>query len=235
MSFFTLYGDSEGEAYYNTQVGSGIIEAVTAQGILEKAQAIIALPFESMKEHINQPNINVSEPFPLRLEIYIEGMGKKTLRTQKGKTMSKREEKMRGGLDALLGGSRTAPGTEAEQTPAPEQDVTEGATLQEEEDLINSIEDEELKAALQRRRASKSGRPRKDAALRVKESELYTRSCWIIRRDLLAKLKEISFRETLTLKEIMEQITEDAIEAYEKKHGEVVPTSHRGDASNLFK
>ena len=228
-----LFGDSKSEAYYNMQVGSATIEGESTQEIIEKAQAIINSPFEAQKKYLNPTGARVTEPFPLRMELTISGEGSRTIRKKKPR---KKDEMMRGGLDALIGGgSRPAAGTEAEQTPAPEQDVTEGATLQEEEDLINSIEDEELKAALQRRRASKSGRPRKDAALRVKESELYTRSCWIIRRDLLAKLKEISFRETLTLKEIMEQITENAIEAYEKKHGEVVPTSHRGDASNLFK
>ena len=56
-----------------------------------------------------------------------------------------------------------------------------------------------------------------------------------MRRDQLAKLKEISFRETLTIKEIMEQIIGDAIAAYEKTHGEVKPTDHRGDVSKLFK
>ena len=158
--------------------------------------------------------------------------------------MSKREQKMRGGLDALLGGGRTAPApsdeepkTEPRQEAAPTDGAgaMEGATPQEEEELINSIQDEALRDALRERRNRKRGRPRKDAALRAKQEEVYTRSCWIMRRDQIAKLKEISFRETLTIKEIMEQIVGDAIRTYEEKHGEVKPTDHRGDASKLFK
>lgn len=156
--------------------------------------------------------------------------------------MSKREEKMRGGLDALLGGSRTAPGAtiersaeEAYQEELLLMEKQQEATPQEEEELINSVEDEQLREALRQRRLRKRGRPRKDAALRAKEEEVYTRSCWIMRRDQIAKLKEISFRETLTIKEIMEQIVGDAIRAYEEKHGELKPTNHKGDASTLFK
>lgn len=140
----------------------------------------------------------------------------------------KRDEKMRGGLADLLGGSRTAQGE-------PTEGRVEEATPQEEEELINSVEDEELREALRQRRMRKRGRPRKDAALRAKEEEVYTRSCWIMRKDHIAKLKEISFRETLTIKEIMEQIVGDAIRAYEEKNGELKPTNHKGDASTLFK
>lgn len=166
--------------------------------------------------------------------------------------MSKREEKMRGGLDALIGRGRTAPAPtdersaaeayeeelllmEKQQAPANGAEAVDDATPEEEEELINSIQDEALREALRERRNRKRGRPRKGAALQAKQDEIYIRSCWVMRRDQLAKLKEISFRETLTLREIMAQIVGEAIEAYEKKHGEVKPTDHRGDASKLFK
>ena len=161
--------------------------------------------------------------------------------------MGKREDKLRGGLDALLGGGRTASTKERsaeeayqeellllekEQAPA---DGAGEATPQEEDELINSVEDEALRAALIERRNRKRGRPRKGAAYRAKQDEIYIRSCWVMRRDQMAKLKEMSFRETLTLREIMAQIVGEAIEAYEKKHGEIIPQEHRGDASKLFK
>ena len=163
----------------------------------------------------------------------------------------KKDEKMRGGLEALIGGGRTAPASstersaeeayqeellllEKEQAPTDGAEAMEEATPQEEEELISSIQDETLRAALRQRQNRKRGRPRKDAALRRKYEEVYTRSCWIMRRDQIAKLKEISFRETLTIKEIMEKIVGDAIKAYEDIHGEVVPKDHRGDASKLF-
>lgn len=241
-----LYGDSKSEAYYNMQVGSATIEGETTQEIIEKAQAIINSPFEAQKKYLNPTGARATEPIPLRMELSISGERSKTIRKKKP---SKREDKLRGGLEALLGGGRTAPTAEPRQEAAPTDERSaaeayeeelllmerEQATPQEEEELINSVEDEALREALKARRNRKRGRPRKDAALRAKEGEIYTRSCWIIRRDLLAKLKEISFRETLTLKEIIEQIVGDAIKAYEDKHGEVKPTEHRGDASTLFK
>ena len=153
----------------------------------------------------------------------------------------KKEEKMRGGLDALLGGGRTAPTAEPkteprqEQAPADGAEAMEEATPQEEEELINSIQDEALREKLIERRNRKRGRPRKGAAYRAKQDEIYIRSCWVMRRDQLAKLKEMSFRETLTLREIMAQIVGEAIEAYERKHGEIIPQEHKGDASKLFK
>ena len=166
--------------------------------------------------------------------------------------MGKREDKLRGGLDALLGGRRTAPAPtnersaeeayqeellllEKEQAPADGAGAMEEATPQEEEELINSIQDEALRQKLIERRNRKRGRPRKGAAYRAKQDEIYIRSCWVMRRDQMAKLKEMSFRETLTLREIMAQIVGEAIEAYEKKHGEIIPQEHRGDASRLFK
>ena len=148
----------------------------------------------------------------------------------------KRDELLKGGLNALMGGGRSQTQEPAEPTGtlSDGEDFTEG-TPEEEDELIASITDTELKEALHRKRMEKRGRPRKGAALRAKESELYTRTTWIMRRDLLAKLKEISFRETLTIKEIMEQITSEAVERYEEKHGELFPKDHRGDASKLFK
>jgi len=159
--------------------------------------------------------------------------------------MKKRDAVLKGGLNALLGGSPKQEATPTATEPATETATpTDGAeasekivegTPEEEDALIATIQDEELKAALHRKRMEKRGRPRKGAAYRAKEEELYTRSTWIMRRDLLAKLKEISLRETLTLKEIMEQISLEAVAKYEAKHGEVIPRDHKGDASQLFK
>ena len=229
-----LYGDSKSEAYYNMMVGSATIEGETSQEIIEKAQAIINSPFEVQRKYLSL--YEATEPIPLRMELTISGEGSKTIRKKKPR---KREEKLRGGLEALLGGGGSTPGTERSAEEAYEEELLlmerEKATPQEEEELINTIQDEALREALRQRQMRKRGRPRKDAALRTKESEIFTRTTWIIRRDLLAKLKEISFRETLTLKEIMEQLISEAVASYESKHGELKPTDHRGDASKLFK
>ena len=152
----------------------------------------------------------------------------------------KRDELLKGGLNALLGGSQNQ--TQGEAAPEPptaptaetSSETIEEGTPEEEDELIASITDSELKAALQAKRNEKRGRPRKSAAYRSREAELYTRTTWIMRRDLLAKLREIGFRETLTLKEIMEQIVSEAVAVYEEKHGELKPRDHRGDPSSLF-
>ena len=233
-----LYGDSKSEACYNMMVGFATIEGETSQEIIEKAQAIINSPFEVQKKYLSL--YEATEPIPLRMELTISGEGSKTIRKKKPR---KREEKLRGGLDALIGGgSRPAaeeqPKAEPRQEPTQEAapaEVIVPATPEEEDELIASVEDEELKAALIKKRNSKRGRPRKGEIIRQRENEIYVRSCWVMRRDQMAKLKEISFRETLTLREIMAQIVGEAIEAYEKKHGEVKPKDHRGDASRLFK
>ena len=146
----------------------------------------------------------------------------------------KREEQMRGGLNALFGGTPKEAASPIEPTSTPTETIEQG-TPEEEDELIASITDEELKTLLHQKRMAKRGRPRKGAALRAKEEELYTRTTWIMRRELLAKLKEISFQETLTLKEIMEQIVSEAVSKYEETHGEVIPKEHRGDATSLFK
>jgi hypothetical protein len=149
-----------------------------------------------------------------------------------------RENKMKGGLSTLLGENKpekASVSNEQEEVKAVAEEVIEEATPQEEEDLINSIEDEQVKEALHRKRMDKRGRPRKNAEERRKEGETYTRFCAIIRRDQIAKLHEIAFRETLTIKEIIETIVGDAISIYEQKHGVVIPQERKGDASKIFK
>jgi hypothetical protein len=153
----------------------------------------------------------------------------------------KRSDKLKGGLSSLLGENQqeneapTITGQEAAKAAPTDSEVIEEATPEEEEDLINSVEDEELKAALHKKRMDKRGRPRKDAEERRKESEDYTRFCAIIRKDQIAKLHEICLRETLTIKEIIETLVGEAIEIYEEKHGEVIPKERKGDASKIFK
>ena len=149
----------------------------------------------------------------------------------------KRNDKLSEGLNNLLGARNEAKErfnvNEAET--AQQNEAVEEEAPEDEKDIINTIEDEELKEALKRHRLRKAGRPRKDAKDRMADGEKYTRFTTIGNREQIAKLKEIGFRETLTLKEILEQIFADAIEAYEKKHGVVVPKNHKGDPSKLFK
>lgn len=150
--------------------------------------------------------------------------------------MAKRE--FTGGLNELLGGNniRTEEqpsSTDTTQELQPEE-VIEEATPEEEEDLINSIEDEELKEALRRKRLQGNGRPRKGVK-KQKASEGYVRACMIVNEEKYNKLKTISLKETLSIKEVMEAVMDMAIEAYEKRNGAISSENPRGDASKLFK
>lgn len=161
---------------------------------------------------------------------------------------AKKQNTLRGGLQALMNGGNNeeqgAAVTPVGQTPdAPSEEATatestepieERATRKEEEDLLASIEDQELQAALRARRMLHRGRPRKDNPLSVTQNDLYTRTTLIVSREQMAKLREICIRETITLKEIIEGLIAEALETYEKKHGEIRVTSHKGDVKAIF-
>lgn len=150
--------------------------------------------------------------------------------------MSKKEAQLKGGLDALFGGMK--PRTEKievieENTPSM---VIEPTTPQDEEDLINSVEDEELRAALHKKRMEGRGRPRKNQGANGKRTDGYIRTSIIANEEKYAKVKEIAFRSTLPTKDILEAAMDMLIEKYESKYGEVVPNpaAYKGDIKALF-
>lgn len=152
--------------------------------------------------------------------------------------MDKREQKLRGGLNALLGGSNTptveAPSPEVDTATPTEEELEREAEARREQ-LIDTIEDEDLRKALRAKRLKGRGRPRKGITLQTMESERYTRTTMIISRELLSKMKEICFRETLTFKEALEAVLSEAVRNYEETHGEVIPKKRDKDLTSLFK
>lgn len=149
--------------------------------------------------------------------------------------MAKKE--FSGGLNELFGENSTQREEQAQPTTdSTAQEVTpaEEATPEEEEDLISSVEDEELREALKRKRLQGNGRPRK-GVYHQKASEGYERACMVVNAQKYEKIKAISLRETLSIKEVMEAAMDLAIEAYERKHGEILLNQKKGDASQLFK
>ena len=124
-----------------------------------------------------------------------------------------------------------------------EKHVTETAPLKEQTsplppDLLSTIEDEGLKKELEERLRKKRlvgrGRPRKNDQL-GKRSDGYDRTSLIINKEKWAKLKEIAFIETLTMKEIVELALDMVIERYEAKHGTITPTPERQkDIKDIF-
>ena len=156
------------------------------------------------------------------------------------------KEKLRSGLANLIGGADSSvskqrlqnlaesfskptkqPVTnEAKPESAAPQMAVEPTITQDETDLINSIEDKELRQELERRLIRKRmigrGRPRKNDQL-GRRTDGYNRTSLIINVEKWAKIKEIALRETITLKEIIELALDMVIERYERKHGEVKP------------
>lgn len=149
--------------------------------------------------------------------------------------MSKKEDKLKGGLDALFGG--TAPRTRVEvvEEAKPEMEI-EPTTPEDENDLINSVEDEALRVALHKKRMEGRGRPRKNIGTEGKRTDGYIRTSIIANEEKYAKIKEIAFRSTLTTKDILEAAMDMLIQKYEAKHGEVIPDpeKYKGDIKSLF-
>ena len=126
----------------------------------------------------------------------------------------------------------------ATQEAAPKMKI-EPTTLQDETDLINSVEDEELweelRERLRQKRLIGRGRPRKNDQL-GRRMDGYDRTSLIINKEKWAKIKEIAFIETFTMKEIVELALDMVIERYEAKHGEIKPQPDRGkkDITEIF-
>lgn len=153
--------------------------------------------------------------------------------------MSKKEQELRGGLNLLFGNQRQEKPLEAEEVSATEAptDEVEPTNLQtKQEELIAAVDDPELREALHKRRIRGRGRPRKGASS-PEQTKLYTRISTIAHKDKYAKICEISLRESLQIKEVLEAAMDLAISAYEEKHGEIVinQKKKRGNPEDLFK
>lgn len=120
-------------------------------------------------------------------------------------------------------GSSPIPEAEANaeaSSPTMEVDPT---TAQDEADIINSIEDERLREALRAKRMDGRGRPRKNTDRNGKRTDGYSRTSLIVNDELWAKIKEVAFRETLTMKEIVDLALHMVVDRYEAKHGTIEP------------
>ena len=123
--------------------------------------------------------------------------------------------------ETQTGGSSPIP-EEAPEVKA-EAMIQEPTTAQDETDLINSIESEELREALRKKRMDGRGRPRKNTDKNGKRTDGYSRTSLIVNDELWAKIKEVAFRETLTMKEIVDLALHMVVDRYEAKHGTIKP------------
>lgn len=125
--------------------------------------------------------------------------------------MSKREQRLKGGIDALFGGAST-------RTAAPQ--PVQKEELTEQEAAIETVQDEELKEALRQRVLLGRGRPKKG---RKKDSntDLYTTICVKANIEKWAKVEYIALQETLQKKEVLELALDMLIEKYENEKGAI--------------
>lgn len=151
-----------------------------------------------------------------------------------------KNEAIKSGLDTLFGGSKSSePKEEQSQTPKEDNATSvnvETATEEEEDELMNSIDDEALKAKLMERRIKLRESNRTKSA-KYTPAEGYSRTSLIINNKKYAKIKEIAFRSALTTKVVVETAMDMLIEKYEEKHGTVIPNpkNYKGDVKDLFK
>ena len=153
--------------------------------------------------------------------------------------MSKKDDILRGGLNTLFNGAPKDEAIQEQGEPQPVEAETITPTDGEEQeqeiksnDVINTIEDEELRAALHKRRVKGRGRPRKNDP-KKQCAKGYQRITNIVNIDKMDKLREIALRESLTIKEILEAVMDIAIERYESRHGEIKIRQIR--AADLFR
>lgn len=141
------------------------------------------------------------------------------------------KEKLAGGLQTLLSRNETsAPSPEQETAPSRTEEMRE--TLKDPE-LKEALQNEEqLRAALRSKRFA-GGRPKKGET-RISVTRGYGRTCIVANEEKMDKIREIAFRETLTIKQIFEAMMDNLISSYEAKHGEIIPADHSGDPNKLF-
>lgn len=143
-------------------------------------------------------------------------------------------DRLKGGLSNLLGGSEPQPQPQPKGAPEPKGEPKGDSSAT---SLEETLEDEELRAKLHAKRMRGRGRPRTATNEQGKRIDGYSRTTFILRDSQLAKLREISFVESLTLKEIVEGVLDGYIAQYEATHGEVQPRPERykGDFKKTIK
>lgn len=130
--------------------------------------------------------------------------------------MGKRDFEQGGGLDSLFAkGKSSTPKTEEQPQEETPQAQTE-ESLSGRADILSTIEDAELRAALRAKRMEGRGRPRKGQN-RESLSLGYTRACLWVNEEKYSTLRDIALRETKTVKDIVEYAFDLVIEKYREE------------------
>lgn len=145
--------------------------------------------------------------------------------------MAKKDDKLALGLGKLLGTPAKKPAVEV-----PTSSVAEASTVEnepEKEDIIDSVQDEELREALRKRQLEGRGKPKKGRPHDSK-TEGYGTICVKANLEKWEKIKYISLQETLQIKEVLELALDKIIAEYEEEKGTILikRTSKKGNVFN---
>ena len=101
------------------------------------------------------------------------------------------------------------------------------------EDIIDSVQDEELREALRKRQLEGRGKPKKGRPHDSK-TEGYGTICVKANLEKWEKIKYISLQETLQIKEVLELALDKIIAEYEEEKGTILikKTSKKGNVFN---
>ena len=137
-----------------------------------------------------------------------------------------RDEKLKKGLATLLGGA-AAP-AKSETAPQPETEKERQTA-----EMIETVSDEELNEKLRQRQLDGRGRPKRGRP-HDSRTDGYGTICVKANLEKWEKVKIISLRETLQLKEVLELALDKLIAEYEAEKGEIrlKPASKKGNVFN---
>lgn len=139
-----------------------------------------------------------------------------------------RDEKLKKGLANLLGGAAAPAKSETPTAPQPETEKERKTA-----EMIETVSDEELKEKLRQRQLDGRGRPKRGRP-HDSRTDGYGTICVKANLEKWEKIKVISLRETLQLKEVLELALDKLIAEYEAEKGEIrlQPASKKGNVFN---
>ena len=139
--------------------------------------------------------------------------------------MAKKDDKLALGLGKLLGTPAKKPAVEVATSTVESEPARE--------DIIDSVQDEELREALRKRQLEGRGKPKKGRPHDSK-TEGYGTICVKANFEKWEKIKYISLQETLQIKEVLELALDKIIAEYEEEKGTILikRTSKKGNVFN---
>lgn len=121
-----------------------------------------------------------------------------------------------GGLDSLFSKGKSSTPKQKEQQQEQKPTAAAQESLSGRADILSTIQDAELRAALRAKRMEGRGRPRKGQN-KESLSAGYTRACMWVNEEKYKQLRDIGLRETKTVKEVVEAAFDLLLQKYERE------------------